>query len=185
MGTDKPSEIKHHHGANYPPPTGRVRIGSGPLSIAPARMEPAWFKSWKVYFESISVSAALARRAPPFWECVLKEDTIRNSDVPCIQVADGVTIDPNVSTVNGSIVQLESSDDVTIKNGTVADSAVVLFGTNILQNSLTVRGYESSFTIQIGGGIITHSLFERNKVAVSVENADILCTTVIPPTFQF
>lgn len=116
-----------------------------------------------------AIPAGLGLQDPLLSECLtMTEDTVLDSDVPCISVGNGVAIDLNGFTVNGDIVQLESGDDVTVKNGTVAGGAIVLLGGNNRLHRLTVRDYEFSFAIQMGGGLITHSLFKRNIVAVDL-----------------
>lgn len=106
-----------------------------------------------------------------FLNClILTEDTVLESDVPCIQVGDGVTIDLNGFTVNGPIFSLQPApvNDVTVQNGTVAGGAINLLGTGILLDRLTVTDSPSTFAVQIGGGWILHSHFERNVVAVDL-----------------
>jgi hypothetical protein len=103
-------------------------------------------------------------------EClILTEDTVLESDVPCIQVGDGVAIDLNGFTVNGSIYPTQDGwgNDVTVQNGTVAGGAIFLLG-DVLLDRLTVKDSPDNFAVQIGGGLITHSLFERNRVAVDL-----------------
>lgn len=111
----------------------------------------------------------VSQKAPPEGCLEVSADTLLESDVPCIRVvADDITIDLNGFTVNGYIYQgALSPQNVEVRNGTVAGGAIVLYGTGILLDQLTVRDHPG-FTVEIGGGLITNSLFERNGSAVDL-----------------
>ena len=97
----------------------------------------------------------------------VSEDTVLDSDVPCISVdANGITIDLNGFTVNGTILRREGGSDVEVRNGTVAGGQIDL-GSGIVLDQLIVRD-NPGFTVEIRGGLITNSLFERNGSAVDL-----------------
>jgi len=105
------------------------------------------------------------------WEGCLEvsADTLLESDVPCIRVgADGITIDLNGYTVHGPILPGGGTiwNDVEVRNGTVAGGAIIL-GSGTVLDQLIVRDHPG-FTVEIGGGLITNSLFERNGSAVDL-----------------
>lgn len=99
----------------------------------------------------------------------LTHNTVLQDDAPCLFVGGGVIVDLNGHTVFGNILELDSGDHITIKNGTVAEGAIVLLGAHNRLKQMIVRDSNSTFAVQLGGGsVISHSVFERNVVAVDL-----------------
>jgi len=147
-----------------------IAVIAAAFLVAPQAFAQSDFPSFTHDVEAVPSVQSIETSA--FSEClILTEDTVLESDVPCIGVGNGVTIDLNGFTVNGHILPIGSglSNDVTVQNGTVAGGAIIL-GSGILLDHLTVRDYRAidPFAVQIRGGLIMHSLFERNIVAVDL-----------------
>ena len=102
-------------------------------------------------------------------EClVVTTDTVLESDVPCISVANDATIDLNGFTVHGSISELAPANSVRILNGTVVGGEIFLFGRDVRIDSVELVDSEFVFAVKIAGGEITRSKFVGNRVAVDL-----------------
>ena len=143
-----------------------VACGSTGLAANSAAAQSLLFRhdSQVALFEAAALSDVRSTS-----ECLaVTTDTVLESDVSCIDVADDVTLDLNGFTVHGSIVQLETGDNVHVLNGTVAGGMILLLGRDVRIDRIELVDSEFTFAVQIGRGEITRSKFVGNVVAIDL-----------------
>ena len=117
---------------------------------------------------ALAEAAALSEVGSASQCLVVTTDTVLESDVPCIAVANDVTLDLNGFTVHGSIFELETGDNVQVLNGNVAGGMIFLLGRDVRIDRVELVDSELTFAVQIGGGEITRSRFVGNVIAIDL-----------------